>query len=157
MDSSGIPGALRFEIPLLKKIYFEVKPALLGKAEESARHYVNHQLAKEVDIRLLKEFGITLPEIVVGTIASGDQFISDKNKINTLNSQIDNLQCVEMEGAAVAQVCYEYGVDYVVFRVISDNADENAHYNIRRFLEKTAGYFTKGIIKQFIRELSLDA
>ncbi len=150
MDSTGIPGAVRFEIPLLKKIYFEVEPSLLKKAEESANHYINNQMEKEADLNLLKEFDITIPKVVVGTIASGDQFISDKNKIDTLYSQIEDLQCVEMEGAAVAQVCYEYGVNFVVFRVISDNADENAHYNIKRFLEKTAGYFTKGIIKQFI-------
>ncbi|QHQ59992.1 5'-methylthioadenosine/adenosylhomocysteine nucleosidase [Anaerocolumna sedimenticola] len=153
MDSTGIPGALRFEIPLLKKIYFETEPPLLKKAKESAEHYINHQLEKELDLKLLKEFNITVPKVVVGTIASGDQFISDRNKINALNSQIEDLQCVEMEGAAVAQICYEYGVSFVVFRVISDNADENAHYNIKRFLEKTAGYFTRGIIKQLISEL----
>lgn len=153
MDSSGIPGALRFEIPLLKKIYFEVNPDLIQKAGESANHYIKHRMPEEVDAGLLQEFGITVPAIVVGTIASGDQFISNKNKINTLNSQIKNLQCVEMEGAAVAQVCYEFGVDFAVFRVISDNADENAHYNIRRFLDKTAGYITRGIIRQFISEL----
>ena len=154
MDSSGIPGALRFEIPLLKKIYFEVKPGLIQQARESAFHYIKHRMPEEVDTGILQEFGITIPAIVVGTIASGDQFISDKNKINTLNSQIKNLQCVEMEGSAVAQVCYEFGVDFAVFRVISDNADENAHYNIRRFLDKTAGYFTRGIIRQFIYELA---
>lgn len=153
MDSSGIPGALRFEIPLLKKIYFEAEPALLAKAVESAGYYIKNQMHKEIDVSLLQEFDITVPAVVVGTIATGDQFISDRNKINTLNSQIDDLQCVEMEGAAIAQVCYEYGVDFVVFRIISDNADENAHYNIKRFLEKTASYLTQGIIKQFVREL----
>lgn len=153
IDCTGIPGIQPFEIPRLNKVYFEVKPPLLKKAVASANFYISNVMEKEMDIQLLQEFGITVPKVVTGTIASGDQFVSDGSRIKALASRIDKLQCVDMEGAAVAQVCYEYSVDYIVFRVISDNADENARINFNRFIEKTAGYLTAGIIKRFVKEL----
>lgn len=153
LDCTGIPGTRQFEIPRLNKVYFEAEPKLLKKAVASARSYISGEMSKEIDAKLLHEFGITIPKIAVGTIASGDQFISDSNKIKTLSSQIDELQCVEMEGAAVAQVCYEYSVDYMVFRVISDHADENASINFNKFIEKIARYLTAGIIKKLVSEL----
>lgn len=153
MDATGLSGFGKFEIPLLKKSYFEVDDSLLNKALESARYYIDHDMKKDVNAELLNEFGIKVPKVVVGTVASGDQFISEGAKIKTLSSEIEDLQCVEMEGAAVAQVCYEYGVKYMVFRVISDNADEHANINFNRFIDKTARYFTKGIVKEMIKEL----
>lgn len=153
MDCTGIPGTRPFEIPRLNKVYFDVKPELLEKAFKSARHYISKELSDDINLELLEEFHITTPVITVGTIASGDQFISDSNKIRELSSQIDNLQAVEMEGAAVAQVCYEYAVDYLVFRVISDNADENASVNFNKFIEKIGRYLTAGIIKDVVKEL----
>lgn len=154
MDVTALPGFNKFEIPLLNKALFEVDSLLLDKAIKSADKYIKNELKKDVDSELLNEFGITAPKVVVGSIASGDQFISDRSKIKELSSQIENLQCVEMEGASVAQVCYEHGVKFIVFRVISDKADENAHFNFNKFIEKTARYFTRGIIKEFISNLS---
>ena len=153
MDASGVADIKRFEIPLLKKSYFTVDDSLLNHAIDSARHYIDNDMENDVNKALLSEFGIKIPAVVAGTVASGDQFISDGIKIKALSSQIEDLQCVEMEGAAVAQVCYEFGVKYIVFRVISDNADENALINFNRFIEKTASHFTKGIVKGMIKEL----
>jgi len=39
-----------------------------------------------------------------------------------------------MEGAAVAQVCYQSGIPFVIIRSISDNADENADFDLEKFL-----------------------
>ena len=50
---------------------------------------------------------------------TGGSFICSKEKNQWLAEQIENLQCVEMEGAAVSQVCYEFGVPHAVIRVIS--------------------------------------
>src|SRR2546429_426505 len=63
--------------------------------------------------------------VFVGCIASGDQFIAHPDKISELRLGIPDLLCIEMEGAAVAQVCHEYGVPFAVIRTISDKADQS--------------------------------
>lgn len=150
MDASALQIYKKYEIPLLGITTFEVNPELLPLAQNSALHYISDKMRNEIDRGILSEFMIETPQVVTGTIASGDQFIADSSKTKSLAAEIENLQCIEMEGAAVAQVCYEHGVDYLIFRVISDKADEHANVNFSRFVEKTARYFTRGILKHFI-------
>lgn len=61
-----------------------------------------------------------------GIIATGDQFISSETYVAGLQSRFDALAC-EMEGAAVARVCDQYGVPCAVLRCMSDKADGIAH------------------------------
>jgi len=58
----------------------------------------------------------------IGTIASGDSFISDRSKKEWIAKTFTAIAC-EMEGGAIAQVCYVNRVDCAVIRSISDNAD----------------------------------
>ena len=62
---------------------------------------------------------------VRGIIASGDQFIADSEKKVFISKTFSAIAC-EMEGAAIGQVCYAGGVDFVIIRAISDNADDAA-------------------------------
>ena len=61
----------------------------------------------------------------VGVIASGDQFIADKERKNYIRDTFSAIAC-EMEGAAIGHVCFVNGVDFAVIRCISDNADDHA-------------------------------
>lgn len=61
-----------------------------------------------------------------------------------------NLLAVEMEGAAVAQVAYEYDLPFIVIRIISDKANDDSLVDFPRFIEKLASYMTEGIIKRLI-------
>jgi len=80
-------------------------------------------MEKEINRELLDEFGITKPSVVTGAIASRDQFIASEEKIRSLSENIDSLKCVEMEGAAVAQACFEHKIPFIVVRVISDSVN----------------------------------
>lgn len=60
-----------------------------------------------------------------GVIASGDQFIADKEKKDRIRDTFSAIAC-EMEGAAIGHVCYVNNVDFAVIRCISDNADDHA-------------------------------
>ena len=71
-----------------------------------------------------------------GLIATGDQFISDKNKINILRESIDKVIAIEMEGAAVAQVAQQENKPWIIIRVISDSADDDAPENFTEFISK---------------------
>lgn len=64
-----------------------------------------------------------------GTIATGDQFIASESYVKTLQTQFDAIAC-EMEGAAIAAVCAQYQVPFVVIRAMSDKADGNAHDSV---------------------------
>jgi len=153
MDASALPGFRKVEIPLLGLDTFKSSDKMVLLAKVSAEHYISKYMKDDVSIHDLEEFNIITPNVVIGTVASGDQFVADGQKVISLGEEINNLKCIEMEGAAVAQVCYEHNVDYIVFRVISDKADEHASINFPKFIEKTASHFTRGIIERFINEI----
>jgi adenosylhomocysteine nucleosidase len=58
-----------------------------------------------------------------------------------------------MEGAAVAQVCDEYGVKFGVVRTISDSANENSPHDFPRFAREIAQHYSVGVLSRFVRAL----
>ena len=92
---------------------------------------------------------ITSPKVRTGLIVPGDQLDADLR--NTLGREIPDALCVEMEGAAVAQVCHERDVPLIVVRTISDKADH--HVDFVKFVYTVASHFTCGIVRQFITEV----
>lgn len=71
---------------------------------------------------------------VVGTIASGDQFIANDSQRSFISKQFGAIAC-EMEGAAIAQVCYINKVPCGVIRSISDSADHSAEMDYPSFVK----------------------
>ncbi len=74
------------------------------------------------------------PEIHVfeGRVCTGDQFISSKEQKEAILSSFGG-KCCEMEGGAIAQVCYLSNVPFVIIRAISDKADESEELNYEVF------------------------
>lgn len=70
-----------------------------------------------------------------GRIASGDQFISSREKKNWIRETFD-AYCTEMEGAAIAQAAYLNRVPYLIVRAISDKADDSANVDYNEFEAK---------------------
>ena len=60
---------------------------------------------------------------------------------------------VEMEGAAVAQVCFDYGLPFAAVRTISDRADDAAHVDFPRFVRDVASPYAQAIMTAFLRLL----
>ena len=137
----------RFEIPLLGKSYFEtINNAELNNAVELFSRNIDTEVSKEI----LSEFHITKPQVKKGTVLSGDQFIASKEKVNDLLAAIPSALCVEMEGAAVAQVCYEYEIPFSIVRIISDSANDEAPIDFPKFTKSVASKYAKGILKNYI-------
>jgi adenosylhomocysteine nucleosidase len=89
------------------------------------------------------------PRVLLGRVATGDQFISSEAKRIWLE-QIFGADCVEMEGAAVAQVCASNKVPFVIIRSLSDLADEDADVDFQRFVvfaAKNSSMLVKEILK----------
>jgi adenosylhomocysteine nucleosidase len=80
---------------------------------------------------------LTEGKLRTGCIGTGDQFITDKSGLPAIG-----LDCVDMEGAAVAQVCTINQVPFLVVRIISDKADGSATHdflhNLPRFAHRSA-------------------
>lgn len=72
-----------------------------------------------------------------GIIASGDAFIASDEKCASIHTETGAL-AVEMEGAAVAQVCYLNGIPAAVMRTISDNANDDGKVDYLTFAEESA-------------------
>lgn len=68
----------------------------------------------------------------IGTVASGDQFVCDKQLKQTIIANTQAL-CTEMEGAAIAHTAWRNGVPFVVIRAISDKADDSAEMDYPTF------------------------
>ena len=143
-------GVDHFRIPLLDVSYFKADQMLSSALLTAVDHYMKYEMKQDIPGEYLEEFNIISPKVQMGTIASGDQFICDNNKNAWLSEHIENLQCVEMEGAAVAQVCYEFGVPFAVLRIISDSANDDSNIDFMRFVEKAACHFTRGSLKAFL-------
>jgi len=97
------------------------------------------------------------PTIHTGLIASGDQFVSSvdaaKRVLTDLQAAGFEPLAVEMEGAAVAQVCHDYGVPFAAVRTISDRADDQAHVDFSAFVQRVAGPYALAIMGQFVQAM----
>ena len=85
-------------------------------------------------IQKCKDIKIEGVNIVTGIIASGDIFCNDINMKYKIKEKF-NADCVEMEGAAVAQVCYLNKVPFIVIRSISDIPNGNNQLDFNQYLD----------------------
>ena len=86
----------------------------------------------------------------IGTIASGDQFISSKEKKEFIENTFHAYAC-EMEGAALAQVCSDNEIPFLVIRAISDKADGDAPLSYGDFKAAAIRNLT-ALVKEVIKQ-----
>lgn len=86
-----------------------------------------------------------------GVIASGDQFIGKAVQLAALKTALPAVLAVEMEGAAVAQVCFELGIPFAVIRTISDNANDDAAVDFMHFIQTVASRYAFEVIENFCK------
>lgn len=147
-DMDARPLMKQYEIPLLSKTYLESDSTHLAIASKAINTLIeNKRLHAVIDDTSLTEFRINQPKLFIGTIASGDQFFSSNAQKHALTEQLPEVLCVEMEGAAVAQVCYEYEIPFSIIRTISDVADDQSHIDFPSFIKKISSKYSTEIIR----------
>jgi adenosylhomocysteine nucleosidase len=82
---------------------------------------------------------------------SGDRFVATSSESRALQSALPQALAVEMEGAAIAQVCHDYGVPFAAVRTISDRADDEAHGDFLRFIREVASRHSAAVIEALLR------
>lgn len=91
------------------------------------------------------------PAVRTGVVATGDVFVASAAKKAEIRARL-GADAVEMEGAAVAQVCWQLGVPCIVIRSISDVADHKAALDLPRF-RKAAARNSAALVCEMARRL----
>ena len=149
-DMDASPIFPRYEIPLLGKAVFSTDQRLSALVSTAARRFLTEDLHAHVAAEEREFFRIRAPQVIHGLIASGDKFFSSASEVTELRQRLPEVCCVEMEGAAVSQVCEEYAVPCAVVRTISDSADDNAPHDFARFARAIARHYSAGILARFV-------
>lgn len=133
-DMDARPLFPKFEIPLRNKSKFQANTGLLELLNQAANNYSDTN----------KQFNVHR-----GLIASGDQFIHDANVLRQLKQELPEMLAVEMEGAAIAQVCHDFQIPFAVVRTISDSANDDALEDFQEFILTVAAPYSIGILRMF--------
>jgi adenosylhomocysteine nucleosidase len=120
-EPGGVKNRLTEEV---NPTFFPADPNLLATAERAAGRTRFDPIAHRN--------GERPPRVIVGTIATGDTFVASKAKCEELAGEFD-ADAVDMEGAAVAQICHQRGVPHLILRSIADKADASAVVDKQRF------------------------
>ena len=67
--------------------------------------------------------------IVPGLICTGDQFVTNRDELDAIKAKYPQGLAVDMESAAIAQVCHLWGIPFLSFRIISDTPGVKGHFN----------------------------
>jgi adenosylhomocysteine nucleosidase len=159
-DMDASPIFPRYEVPLYGVDRFHADPRLSEALAAAARavlgeatHPAGHATDLGVDANLLRSFGITSPSVHTGLIVSGDRFVATAAEGADLRLRLPAALAVEMEGAALAQVCHDLDVPFAVVRTVSDRADDAAHVDFGRFVDQVASRYSLAIIRRWLRDL----
>lgn len=118
-------------IPRMKESFFKADIELFN-------------LAKNVAIKLFGE-----DKVFLERISTRDEFVHKKETTDFLFKQF-KAYCTEMEGAALAHVCYLFNIPFVVIRSISDNADHNSNISFDNFVN-IASKNSKSIVEEMLK------
>ncbi|MCU4676693.1 5'-methylthioadenosine/S-adenosylhomocysteine nucleosidase [Catenovulum sp. 2E275] len=110
---------------------FESDPALIERAQKAA--------AQQTDL-----------QTKVGLICSGDSFMACPEKVAMARQHFPQMIAVEMEAAAIAQICAQFKTPFVVVRALSDIAGKESHGSFESFLEQAAKHSSQ-LVVDFIR------
>ena len=136
-DLDASPLFPRYEVPLYGKTCFACDPALTKKLFDASR-------------AALTDMAPAGAQVHRGLIASGDRFVSSATESRVLRQSLKSagldVLAVEMEGAAVAQVCFDFDVPFAAVRTISDRADDQAHVDFPTFVAEVASGYAHAII-----------
>lgn len=149
-DLDASPFFRPTEVPLLGLSLIPTDQGLSQAIALGASDFCNTKLevqAGDLGLRAgLFEGPSRNPQVHRGRIATGDQVISTNQARSRVRESVPQALCVEMEGAAAAQVCHEHGVAFACVRTISDSADSEMSEHSKPFFQGLAGVYTRGII-----------
>lgn len=106
----------------------------------------------KADTRLMEVAEQAVAEVgehqsATGLITTGDSFMNDPIRVEKVRGYFPTMKAVEMEAAAVAQVCYQFATPFVVIRALSDIAGKQSDISFDEFLPIAAKHSTQVVLK----------
>jgi adenosylhomocysteine nucleosidase len=134
-DLDASPLFPRYEVPLYGMSRFPADLALSSRLANAARS--------------------ALPGVALhrGLVLSGDRFVATSAESRALQAALPEALAVEMEGAAIAQVCHDFQVPFAAVRTVSDRADDAAHGDFSQFIQHVASRHSAAIVAAFLGAL----
>ena len=132
-DLDASPIFPRYEVPLYGTDRFATDPGLTAKLAAAVRQALHGT------------------HVHRGLVVSGDRFVSSLAESLALQRALPEALAVEMEGAAFAQVCRDYGVPFAAVRTVSDRADDAAHGDFLSFIDQVASRHSAAIVQAFLQ------
>jgi len=123
----------------------------LIESDPELRHLLSG--AARTMLRTSQPPGLERAEVFEGLVVSGDQFLSSTEARNRVLKSLQKACAVDMESAAIAQVCRAADLPLGVMRVISDSADGSAHIDFAEFVEKSASKACAETVRHALRAL----
>lgn len=152
-DLDASPIFPRYEVPLYGRDRFDADPQLTAALREAASAVLRSQ-GQALGEAALAEFGLRSSSLHHGLVISGDRFVATTAESRTLQAALPDALAVEMEGAAFAQVCHDYGVPFAAVRTVSDRADDAAHVDFMRFIAAVASPYSAAVVTSMLRVLA---
>jgi len=149
-DLKGVLGYERFMIPPQRQTHMDTSADLGRVLLRAANALVTD---REYRTALSRHVNAE-PRVHIGLVGSGDAFVAGGAHREDLRSTLPDLLCVEMEGAAVAQVCSEHDIPCAIARIISDSADEHSLEHFEKFIETVAAVGSEKLMLRFLSELA---
>jgi adenosylhomocysteine nucleosidase len=150
MDAS--PLFPRHEVPLTGMTRFAADAALSDALAAAAPLAMQDMLASLPPSEWLN-LDLAKAQVHQGLIASGDRFVSQTTESQALQRDLPDALAIEMECAAMAQVCHDYGVPLAAVRTISDRADDAAHVDFPRFIQSIASRYSVAVLDRLLPAL----
>ncbi|MEI7962433.1 MAG: 5'-methylthioadenosine/adenosylhomocysteine nucleosidase [Verrucomicrobiota bacterium] len=127
-----------------------------GFSKIEADHDLRHLLsdAGRAMLAIKRPPGLENASLFEGLVVSGDQFLSSTEAREQVLESLPKASCVDMESAAVAQVCRTSDLPLGVMRVISDSADGSAHIDFAKFVEVSASKACAETVRHALRAMA---
>ena len=151
MDASPLFPA--YEVPMYGRAHFPTDLHLTQSLKSAAQDILKNP-AQWIDMEVMRELHVHTPKVHAGLVVSGDRFVSTTSECKDLQQRQPKALAVEMEGAAVAQVCLDYGVPFAAVRTISDRADDSATVDFSRFIHEVASRYTLALLGTWLSRRS---
>ena len=117
----------------------------MGQVPGLPAAFLSDEKLRKVAEEAVKEVG--QHQFASGLIATGDSFMNDPARVESVRGHFPHMKASEMEAAAVAQVCHQFGVPFVVIRALSDIAGKESNISFDEFLPTAAKHSTEIVLR----------
>ncbi len=151
--NTGVAGSLSSELSICDTVIAEyavqhdMDTTALGDAPGfvSTVNLIRFPVCEKLSAELAEAMNSVGANVRRGGIATGDRFVCKKKDKEDIAKAFDCIAC-EMEGGAIAHVCYLNSVPCAIIRSISDGADEEADMSYTEFASRAADTSVKGLL-----------